>query len=153
MLVEVLVAFGIASICVVIHITILITLVERLVLRSETISRRLGFRHFTPLLLSLFSVITLLHFIEACIWGAFYAWYGLFPDWETSIYFSLSSYTTIGYGDTVLPRNWRLLGTIEGISGVLLCGLSTAFLFAIINAFFRMRVEQVSGESEKQSAR
>jgi voltage-gated potassium channel Kch len=90
----------------------------------------------------------ILHVFEACIWAAFYAWYKLFPDWETSIYFSVVSYATIGYGDVVLPETWRLLGAIEGITGVLLCGVSTAFLFAIINAFFRMRVEQIQ---EKRS--
>jgi voltage-gated potassium channel Kch len=90
----------------------------------------------------------ILHVFEACIWAAFYGWYKLFPDWETSIYFSVVSYATIGYGDVVLPETWRLLGAIEGITGVLLCGVSTAFLFAIINAFFRMRVEQIQ---EKRS--
>jgi voltage-gated potassium channel Kch len=148
MLKAVLVALGIAAVCVVIHITTLITLVERLLVRKSGLDRGPRFRHFTPLLLLLFSVIMILHVFEACIWAAFYGWYKLFPDWETSIYFSVVSYATIGYGDVVLPETWRLLGAIEGITGVLLCGVSTAFLFAIINAFFRMRVEQIQ---EKRS--
>jgi voltage-gated potassium channel Kch len=148
MLKAVLVALGLAAICVVIHITTLITLVERRLVGKSSVDRAGRFRHFTPLLLLLFSVIMILHVFEACIWAAFYAWYKLFPDWETSIYFSVVSYATIGYGDVVLPETWRLLGAIEGITGVLLCGVSTAFLFAIINAFFRMRVEQIQ---EKRS--
>ena len=151
MLKAVLVAISIAAICVVIHITTLITLIEWLLVRKSTLDRGLGFRHFTPLLILLFSVMTILHVFEACIWASFYALYRLFPDWETSIYFSIVSYTTIGYGDVVLPHPWRLLGAIEGISGVLLCGVSTALLFAIINVFFRMRVEQVQRTSERGS--
>ncbi len=143
MLKAVLVALALAAICVVIHITTLITLIERLLVRNSSLDRGGRFRHFTPLLLLLFSVIMILHVFEACIWAAFYGSYKLFPDWETSIYFSVVSYATIGYGDVVLPETWRLLGAIEGITGVLLCGVSTAFLFAIINVFFRMRVEQV----------
>jgi len=78
--------------------------------------------------------------IEAAIWAVFYYHSGLFPDFETSLYFSIGSYTTIGYGDVVLPRAWRMLGGIEGLSGVLLCGLSTAFVFAVVNAMFQKRL-------------
>jgi hypothetical protein len=56
------------------------------------------------------------------------------------------SYTTIGYGDVILPQNWRLLGAIEGVSGVLLCGVSTAFIFAVLNAMIKIRIRQQSGE-------
>jgi len=52
------------------------------------------------------------------------------------------SYTAIGYGDVVLPQNWRLLGAIQGVLGVLLCGLSTAFIFAVMNAMFKARMQQ-----------
>ena len=47
-----------------------------------------------------------------------------------------------GFGDVVLPQRWRLLSGIEGISGVLLCGLSGAFIFAVINALFQRRMQQ-----------
>ena len=54
--------------------------------------------------------------------------------WRTSksaLYFSTTSFTTIGYGDVVLDRQWRLLGAIEGANGLLLFGWSTAFLFSV----------------------
>jgi len=84
---------------------------------------------YALLLILVFGVIILLHLADTSIWAAFYYWRNLFVDFETSFYFSLGSYTTIGYGDVVLPKPWRLLGGIEGVSGVLLCGLSTAFIF------------------------
>ena len=75
----------------------------------------------------------------------YYYMRGLFSDYETAFYFSLGSYTTIGYGDVLLPQRWRLLGGLEGISGVLLCGLSTAFIFAIVNGLFQIRIQKRAG--------
>lgn len=144
MLFELSVAVVIMSICVVIHIAGLLTVVDRLLRQKHWIKQNVGFRHYTPLLTIIFAVVTALHVFEACIWAVFYEGYRLFPNAETSLYFSLGSYTTIGYGDVVLPQKWRLLGTIEGITGVLLCGLSTAFLFAIVNALFKIRVRQLN---------
>lgn len=104
--------------------------------------------HYATLLTIIFGVIIVLHVFETNIWAVFYYWRRLFADYETSLYFSLGTYTTIGYGDVVLPTKWRLLGSIEGISGVLLCGLSTAFLFAVINVLFQtvIRTTLVDGE-------
>ena len=87
----------------------------------------------------LFSGILVLHVSETVLWALFYYSRGLFETFETALYFSLGSYTTIGYGDVVLAHRWRLLGAIEGISGVLLCGISTAFMFAVINGMFQVR--------------
>jgi len=80
-----------------------------------------------------------LHVSETALWALFYYSRGLFATFETALYFSLGSYATIGYGDVVLAHRWRLLGAIEGISGVLLCGISTAFMFAVINGMFQVR--------------
>jgi voltage-gated potassium channel Kch len=98
--------------------------------------------HHAILIILVFFVIIVLHLIETALWASFYYWQALFADFETSLYFSLTSYTTIGFGDVVLPQKWRLLGAIEGISGVLLCGLSTAFIFAVVNVLFRTRVDK-----------
>jgi ion channel len=53
--------------------------------------------------------------------------------WESAFYFSAASYATVGYGDVVLPQMWRTLGPVESIIGVLMCGLSASFLFAIVS--------------------
>jgi len=56
-----------------------------------------------------------------------------FPVWESAFYFSAASYATVGYGDVVLPQMWRTLGPLESIIGVLMCGLSVSFLFAVVS--------------------
>lgn len=76
--------------------------------------------------------LVLLHIIEICVWGVFYWWEGCFPDARTAFYFSGVTYTTLGYGDVVLPVGWRMLGPTEGLTGILMCGLSTAFFFAVM---------------------
>jgi hypothetical protein len=143
---ELLIAFGVMGICLVIHVTGIILITDALVQQRQRIENRVGFAYAACLLIIVFTALIILHVSETVIWAAFYSWNGLFQDFETSLYFSLSSYTTAGYGEVLLPRSWRLLGTIEAISGVLLCGLSAAFLFAIVNALFRFGVRRFRGE-------
>jgi hypothetical protein len=144
MLKELLVAFGVVAVCVAIHTTGIVILAEWIVGWRARIERVPGMLHFAVLLILVFAVVVILHVAETGIWALFYYWWQLFDDYETSLYFSLSSYTTIGYGDVVLPQKWRLLSGIEGVSGVLLCGLSTAFLFVCVNAFYQIRMQQRS---------
>lgn len=148
---ELLAAFGILAVCVVIHVTGITFLGEQIIRRREEIEARIGFFSGAFLLIGIFSVLVVLHVGEAAIWAGFYARAELFKDFETSLYFSLKSYSTVGYGDVLLPQNWRLLGTIEGISGVLLCGLSAAFLFAIVDGLFRFRARRLRREKIHQT--
>jgi hypothetical protein len=78
-----------------------------------------------------------IHTVEIWIYALAYLGIGALPDFETALYFSTTSFTTLGYGDVVLDRQWRLFGAIEGANGLLLFGWSTAFLFSVTA---RMRV-------------
>jgi voltage-gated potassium channel len=93
--------------------------------------RRLGPVRSTLHMVRLTSVMVVLHITQILLWAAFYRW-SCFPSWESAFYFSVTSYSTVGYGDLVLPLEWRTLGPVESISGVLMCGLSASFLFAIV---------------------
>lgn len=148
---ELLIAFGIMGVCLVVHITGMILVTQALVRQRQRIEDRFGFVYAPTMLIAVFSVVIVLHVTEAMIWAGFYSWSGLFKDFETSLYFSMQSYSTVGYGDVLLPQKWRLLGTIESISGVLMCGLSAAFLFAIVNALFRARIKGFRPEQPHQS--
>lgn len=140
-------SFTLVSLCVVIHTFGLVLLADWLIRHRPTAEREFSISRYTVRLISVFAVIVLLHVVETLIWAAFYDLWSLFGDFETSWYFSLGSYTTIGYGDVVLPARWRMLGGLEGITGVLLCGLSTAFLFTIVNDMFASRARQRSARS------
>ena len=75
--------------------------------------------------------IIILHGLVILLWASCYRT-RCFPSWELAFYFSASSYSTLGYGDLILPSNWRLLGPLEGITGVLMCGISVSVLFALV---------------------
>jgi hypothetical protein len=94
---------------------------------------RSGFWSATWMLIRVTWYLILLHVIEICAWGFFYVWAGSLPDAHAAFYFSAVTYTTVGYGDVVLPERWQLLGAIEGLTGILMCGLSTGFFFAVVN--------------------
>ena len=71
----------------------------------------------------------LAHLIEIGIWAGVYLHYDLFTEFETALYFAAASYTTLGFGDVLLPVDWRLLSGATAANGLLLFGLSAAFLF------------------------
>ena len=75
--------------------------------------------------------VIVLHGLVIVVWTC---WYRLrcFPSWELAFYFSSSTYTTLGSGDVALPSNWRLLGPLEAMTGVLMCGISVGVLFALV---------------------
>jgi len=72
-----------------------------------------------------------IHTVEIWLYALVYFIQGALPDFESALYFSTASFTTIGYGDVVLDKQWRLVSAIEGANGLLLFGWSTAFLFSV----------------------
>jgi len=92
---------------------------------------KLGLLPSAVLMVRFTTAIIVLHLSQIVLWTTFYHWQ-CFPSWETAFYFSTTSFTTVGYGDVVLPQRWRNLGPVESISGVLMTGLSVSVLFAIV---------------------
>ena len=79
-----------------------------------------------------FVALFMVHLLEATVWGAYLRYKGLSSTLIEGIYFAATSITGLGYGDVVLPPPWRLLGPIITITGLLMFGCSTAFLFLIL---------------------
>jgi hypothetical protein len=74
----------------------------------------------------------LAHLAEITVWAMFYWLQDVMPGLEIAFYFSAVTYATIGYGDITPPENWRLLASIEGLTGILMCAWSGGFFFAIV---------------------
>ena len=91
---------------------------------------KLGPLRIAALIVRLITAVVALHVVEILLWASCYRWF-FFSSWEPAFYFSASSYATVGYGDVTLPLNWRTLGPIESITGVLMCGISVSLLFSI----------------------
>jgi voltage-gated potassium channel len=92
---------------------------------------RLGPVRSAVLVVRLTGAVIVLHGVLILFWAGCYRRL-CFSSWESALYFSASSYATVGYGDIVLPHNWRMLGPLESIIGVLMCGISASVLFATV---------------------
>jgi hypothetical protein len=74
----------------------------------------------------------LLHGAEAAAWAALYVLVGALPEPGEAILYSLNAITSYGHTEIFLAQRWRLLGAIEAMNGLILFGLTTAFLYAAI---------------------
>jgi voltage-gated potassium channel len=81
-------------------------------------------------------MMAILHHLEAALWATVYIGLGILDEWDTAVYFSIVTMTTVGYGDVTLTGDWRLLAALQGMNGMLLSGLSAAFLFAILQHYW-----------------
>lgn len=93
--------------------------------------QRLGPWRSAVLMIRFTTAMIVLQVLEILLWAGFYRWQCL-PSWESSFYFSATSYSTVGYGDVTLPQIWRVLGPVESVLGMLMCGISVSALFTII---------------------
>jgi NADH:ubiquinone oxidoreductase subunit 6 (subunit J) len=135
MITKLLIASILMALCVTVH-AIGVTGAFRWIQRSSTLADQ-RFWPATWLLIKIAGWIILLHLIEISLWALLYAWQQAMPDLHSAFYFSAVTYTTTGYGDLVLPQSWRLVGGIEALTGILMCGWSTGFFFAVVNRMYR----------------
>jgi len=102
----------------------------------QAYSRMIEHRHPMAVLVVVMGVTTLLaiclHAIEAVIWATAYLLLGALPDSRTSLVYSLNAITSYGHTNLSLEAHWQLMGSLEALNGWLLFGLTTAFLFAVI---------------------
>jgi ion channel len=130
MLLMLFVAWGLMALCVVIHAGGVTYIVRWL---GRQLEGRSTFTYGMWLFVRIAGWIIVLHLLEIALWGVVYAYTGAMPGLKDALYFSTVTYTTTGYGDLVLPAEWRFAGGIEALTGILMCGLSTAFFFAAVS--------------------
>ena len=92
------------------------------------------------ILIRLVSLLLVLHVLEMAVWATAFAAGNVLPDFETSLYYSLTSYTTVGYGDVIPNVSWRLLGPIEAAVGILMLGWSTSIIIAAVQRIYNFRL-------------
>jgi hypothetical protein len=130
MLLKILMACSLVAITVVMHAAGFAALLRPL-FRSHALES-FGFWSTTWLMINLTGWLILVHLAEIAIWGLFYFWQGCLPDAESAFYFAGVTYTTVGYGDLVLTRPWRMFAPVEALTGILMCGVSTSAFFAVV---------------------
>jgi hypothetical protein len=140
MLSKLFIAWGLMACCVVIHATGVTSAIRRLRSQGTTAPQ---FWPWTWLFIRLAGWIVLLHLIEITVWALFYVWASAMPELQSALYFSAVTYTTTGYGDLVLPKEWQLVGAVEALTGILMCGWSTGFFFAVVSRMFTAETRPV----------
>jgi hypothetical protein len=105
-------------------------------------TRHFGHLHNASLLTSVVVALLAVHLTEVVCWAVFYSSKGCFADLNTSLYFSIVTYTTLGYGDVVLrDKEWRLLGGVEALTGSLMLCWSTVILVYVVTRIYQRHVE------------
>ena len=99
---------------------------------SDTIERRHPTAVFVAVMGATTLLATSLHAMEAGIWAAAYRLLGALPDNKSAMLYSLNAITSYGHTNLNLENHWHLMGALEALNGWLLFGLTTAFLFGMI---------------------
>jgi hypothetical protein len=130
MLIEILMVGGLVVVTVAIH-GVGFDALLRAIMLSRALARS-GVWRVAPLVVGLTCWLVLIHLAEISVWGLFYIWQGCLPDAESAFYFSAGAYTTVG-SDLMLPKPWRMLASLEALTGALMFGLSTGLFFAVVS--------------------
>ena len=118
---------------VVIHVLGLGVINERIVGRlSDAVERRHPTAAFVVVMGAAALVVTVLHAFEGAVWAAAYRLLGALPDNRSAMLYSLSAITSYGHATIFLDPHWQMMGALEALNGMMLFGLTTAFLFKMI---------------------
>jgi len=95
-------------------------------------------------LLVVMIVLVLGNFLQIMIWGLLFRLLGEFDELYEAVYHSAVNFSSLGYGDVVMSRRWKLLGPLEASSGVLMFSLSGAALMAMLQQMIRPELDNAA---------
>lgn len=130
MLIQLFLATLMSLVTAVIHLTGLALLVRILRSRHRLLRPLQGAP--VAILMIATAAIFAIHTVEIWLYALLYVLLGAFGNFEVALYFSTVTYSSVGYGDVLLGQEWRILGAIEGATGILMIGWSTAFLVSML---------------------
>jgi len=120
------------ALTVVIHVCGLALIGERVIRRLNASTGRRFMPKFVLVMGGVSLQVTVLHGLEGGIWAAAYRFLGALPDTRSAVLYSIGAMTSYGHANLFLEDRWQLMGALEALNGMLLFGLTTAFLFAMI---------------------
>jgi hypothetical protein len=131
MLRDILVGLSVCVLNIVIHawLTVATIRVARVLAERKTIH---PWRHLVAIMIATVLMLMAAHILEVFVWAAVFAFVHAAPDGADLVYFAFVNYTTLGYGDILPVPEWRLLGPMTSMNGILLFGWSTAVIFEVL---------------------
>jgi hypothetical protein len=127
-------------ITVIFHVIGLVYINERVIRAKRFVMRRRSFLLRLSIVLGAATLVAIvLHAIEAAIWAWVYQTLGALPDGKTALLYSLGAMTTYGHAHFDLANHWQLMGALEALNGMILFGLTTAFLYGMIRELLAAR--------------
>ena len=120
------------GICSLIHLVLIVWWVGLIKAHGRRINDTLPFFRILLPIGGTFALLVFSHTVQVWIWAVLLLWIGALPGIFEAIYFSLVTYTTIGYGDVVLSDAFKVFGAMASVTGLLNFGVSTAFLVGVI---------------------
>ena len=109
--------------------------------QSDQTSRHHGpVAHIRPLLIVMI-VMMLGNFVQIVIWGTLFLGLGEFSELYEAVYHSAVNFSSLGYGDVVMSKRWKLLGPLEAANGVLMFGMTSAALMAILQQLIKVQLK------------
>ena len=142
-------AIALVASTVIVHSVGTVFVLWRVVTARTRHSGPAGPMRITVRVMALVLAMLQLHLCEIAIWAAVYRVEGCFGDLRTSLYFSLISYATVGYGDVLLKEQYRMLGGIEALAGVMMMSWSTAILIAYLQRVYAPLFDRWGGGHRK----
>jgi hypothetical protein len=128
--------FLVSLVCFAMTTTLIVNLALRL------IPTALGFWESVGVMMLVALLTAAAHVIEIALWSAVYLICGEVASFRQAFYCSAQNYTALGYGDVHLSERWQLLGPLEAVNGLLLFGLSTAIMFAVLSNLIAKRLHR-----------
>jgi hypothetical protein len=133
-------------ITVIFHVVGLVFINERVVRATRFLKAGRSFLVTFALILGLATLAAiLLHAAEAALWAGVYEALGALPDGKAALLYSLSAMTTYGHEHFFLANHWQLMGSLEALNGMILFGLTTAFLYGMIRELLADRSRYAAG--------
>jgi len=127
--------------CLVLQVTFTFWAVRYYMRTSGTITAAAGTRvQIRPLLLVML-ILTGGNLLQITLWGALFLALGEFTEFYEAVYHSAVNFASLGYGDIVMSKSWKLLGPLEAVNGVLMIGMSGAALMAVLQQLIRKQQE------------
>ena len=142
MLLNLLVGLPAMLICLTLQVTFTFWAVRYYLRASDTIVAAAGTRVQIRPLLFVMLILTGGNLLQITLWGALFLALGEFTEFYEAVYHSGVNFASLGYGDIVMSKSWKLLGPLEAVNGVLMVGMSGAALVAVLQQLIKKQQEQ-----------